>query len=139
MDLQIEYTEKTLPIPIHARCRCSYTKPLTITAAKKRNRECNIDRNSDNNVGVNRSQSQLHNPYTDYFFCAETIPTFKNCSKQNPENYDKKVNLDNFNVTLICFPDNSFNHINLFCAVIFPAIQVNFLVIVFWVFLLSSF
>ena len=132
MDLQIEYTEKTLPIPIHARCRCSYTKPLTITAAKKRKRECSIDRNSDNNARVNRSQYQVYNPYTDCFYCAETIPIFKNSSKENPGDYDKKVNLDN--VTLLCFPDNSFNHINAFCTVIFPAIKVNFLVTVFRVF-----
>ena len=75
---------KTLPIKIYARWRRSYIKPSTITAVKKRKREFNIDRNSDNNVRVNRSQSQLYSPYTDCFFCAETIPTFKNCSKEKP-------------------------------------------------------
>ena len=46
---------KTLPFPIHAKFRRSYTKPSTITAVKKRKRECSIDRNSDNKVKVNRS------------------------------------------------------------------------------------
>ena len=59
---------KILPIPIHARCRrSSYTKPSTITDAKNRKRECSIDRNSDNNMRVNSSQSQMYNPHTTVF------------------------------------------------------------------------
>ena len=35
-----------------------------------------------------------HIHYTDCFYYAETIPTFKNISKENLENCDKKINLN---------------------------------------------
>ena len=42
------------------------------------------------NIRVNRSQTTQYNPYTDCLYCAESIPRFRNCSKETPENYDLK-------------------------------------------------
>ena len=114
---------------MYARWRRSYTKLSTITAIKKVNKNV-TDRNSDNNVMVNHCQSQLT-----VFFSAETILTFKNCSKENPKNYDKKVILnrrenhctEEINVVKTIIGRANERNVNV--------IQVNFLVIVFWVFL----
>ena len=78
--------EISLPINIHRRCRRTYTAPKYI-AAKKRKRE----KSSDHNVKcVRRSQLPQYNPYTDCFYCSKTILYYQNCSKDHPNNYDKK-------------------------------------------------
>lgn len=82
-----------LPIPIHKTCRRNYTKP-SIIASKKRKREESDDKDNEASRQVRRSEISHYNPYTDCFYCTETITFFRNCTKSNPENYDKKVRLE---------------------------------------------
>ena len=43
---------------------------------------------------VSRSKIKKYNPYTDCCLCNEVIPYFINCTKEDPENYNTKVNTD---------------------------------------------
>ena len=83
--------EKPLPIPIHTKCRRTYTTPSTI-AAKKRKREESNERDGANNIRcVRRSQVSQYNPYTDCLYCTKAIPFFQSCSKDNRDKYDYKL------------------------------------------------
>ena len=79
------------PIPIHKSCRLIYTRPSVIKT-KKRQRDENEQTSHDEHVY--RSQVKKYNPYTDCCLCNSIIPYFKNCSKENPENYNTKVPTD---------------------------------------------
>ena len=79
------------PIPIHASCRKEYTKPSVIKG-KKRKMTKNQDTCFDERVS--RSKVKKYNPYTDCCLCNEVIPYFKNCTKDDPENYNTKVETD---------------------------------------------
>lgn len=82
-----------LPIPIHKICRRNYTKP-SIIASKKRKREEPTGKDNEASRRVRRSEISHFNPYADCFYCTETITFFRNCTKSNPKNYDKKVRLE---------------------------------------------
>lgn len=85
-------TKMSVPIPIHASCRRKYQRPSVIDAKKKRARE--ESQSNDSDVHTSRSKVKKYNPYTDCCFCNQVIPYFKNCSKDNPTDYDTKIPLD---------------------------------------------
>ena len=81
----------SFPIDIHKECRKKYTKPSTIKAAKKRKLESSSS--TDDQGVTSRAKIKAYDPYKDCCLCNEVIPYFKNCSKENPENVDKKIRI----------------------------------------------
>ena len=78
----------TYPILIHKSCRKTYVKPSVINAKKRKRIE---SKEAPEDEHINRSRVKKYNPYTDCCLCNEVIVYFKNCSKENPENYNKRV------------------------------------------------
>ena len=78
----------TYPILIHKSCRKTYVKPSVINAKKRKRIE---SKEAPEDEHINRSRVKKYNPYTDCCLCNEVILYFKNCSKENPENYNKRV------------------------------------------------
>ena len=89
--LAAKLTTRTLPILVHNMCRRIYTTPSVIATKKRKRDESNDRHGVDNTARVYRSCIKPYNPYTDCFYCSDTTPFFKNCSKEEPSNYDFKL------------------------------------------------
>lgn len=86
-------SEMSIPIAIHKQCRSRYTKPSSIKATKRKMQE-DLENIGFSSRRVRRSEVPTYNPRTDCFYCTKTIPFFRNCTKEEPENYDHKYTRD---------------------------------------------